>query len=157
MGVSGPKDLAKALGLDRAVERVHETLRDEADVIGEIGQDAGRHVILTSPTEGDWSDFYAGNPRQKASERERTGRVDSGQMLEDYTYQWSASSNGVEIEVGWVGGDEGYYADQEYGFVNTYDNGKSVSVPGMNAQETSQPDVRRKTEAILEQLTRGVF
>ena len=154
MGVSGPKDLMAALGIQAQVDRIYRDVAVVAEDVGLAAEQLGRHVIETSPTLGDWSGFYQYKSRWKEDVRARTGRVDSGQMLRDYVYRVKKEGEGkYVIEVGWVDGDKGYYADQEYGFLWTSPDGShSSAVPGMHAQERSKPDVKKFTDYALKDI-----
>jgi len=140
MGVKGPKDLAKALGIDRLRDNVDQELSAVIREAGQEGQEAGRHIIDTSPTPGDWSRRFRNNPRWKESVREGTGRNETGHMREMYSFHVIKDSRDEKsVEIGWVYGAPSYAADQEHGFEHEF----AGWVPGMNAQEKSKPVVKK--------------
>lgn len=155
MAVNGPQDIIGALGLRRKRGQLYQYVRETAQDIGKAGEEFGRHVIQTSPTTADWSNFYRG-PRQKAADRRPTGRVDTGNMLDSYTNKITKNGSDYAIEIGWVGGDpDNYFEDQEYGFEWVSDDGNHIrNVPGMYAQERSQEDVHLVARALLARMKR---
>lgn len=152
MGIEGPKNLIEALDIPGPEDLANE-VASAADYIGSQGRDNQRQIIEISPTAGDWSRFWQWKPRWRESTRAQTGRVDSGQMIEDVEYETTQNPNRTEIEIGWVGGDMGYYAFQEYGGINSYTGGKSVVVEGMRSIARSQP----KTAEEAREALRGFF
>lgn len=150
-GIKGPKNAAQALNLEGLRKRMHTELQQAAEEIGIEGQDLGRHIIATSPTEGDWSKFYAGNPRRKGSVRAKTGRVDSGNMWESFTYAADVQGMGGNIEVGWVEGDpDGYFEDQEYGFTNEYPGGRFAVVEGMDGLNQGEEQMKPIARGVID-------
>lgn len=118
-----------------------------ANGIAQVAAQQGKHKIRTSPTAGDWSHFYAGNPRWKESVRKPTGRVETGAMLEDFIGRIDSSRlNHVVIEVGWVDNPQEYYGLQEFGFLWEPDvsgTGVSVWVPGMGVLESTRESIEK--------------
>jgi hypothetical protein len=155
VAVNGPKDLATALGLKKIKGRLNVYVWQAANEIGKIAQDEGRWVIEHSATKGDWSKRFRKNPRWEESVRRHTGRVETGDMRDSYTYAVKKKAGGYKIDVGWIHGDPGYFEEQEWGFVWTGfqgGGGVQIDVPGMFAQDRSQPVVEELAMQALDKL-----
>lgn len=146
-----------AIGMDRFEEILGSSLGRMASGYGSVAAQVGKYKIRTSPTEGDWSNFYRVNPRTggydprvKESVRKQTGRVASGAMLKDFTHWIEHRANTVNIHVGWKNPDD-YYVAQEYGFMWEHPDTDVTSwVPGVGAIEASNEELERIVPAIVE-------
>jgi len=149
--------MASAFELRQFQGKLSANVWNATQKIGKIAQDEGRWVIEHSPTKGDWSERFRKNPRWEETVRRSTGRVETGSMRDDYTYKVNKQGGrNYKIQVGWVGGDPlGYYEDQEWGFEWSGfkgGGGVQIMVPGMFAQDRSQPVVDEFAVQTLENL-----
>ena len=72
------------------------------------------------------------------------GRIDSGQMLNDVTYEVINEGNAVKARWGWLNRKEQYYFYQDEGFFNVW---AQRAIPGMRALYYSLVAARERARA----------
>lgn len=73
------------------------------------------------------------------------GRVDSGQMRRDVGFTVERSGTRITAKMGWVHGQDPYYLEQEYGFINPW---TGAPVPPMLALTQASADFENKLKVM---------